>query len=363
MRVRHFACVAPPVIGGIGKAALDEVQLLNRHGVVAELVVPARSGVTFETPIRSMSTRRAWGNAAIVRDLARYCQNTDLLHLHYPFFGVAEPLLLQTKRPPIVVTVHMRAMESGWRGFVFDAHHHLLQSMLLRRADRILVPSLDYAKEVSLSQNWNELSDRVIELPFFAKTPSERPTSLARRGWLFVGGLDAAHRFKGLSLLLSALKMLPGEELTVVGDGNERHVFEEEVRELGLETRVRFLGRISNEALAQTYAEHRCLVVPSTSVAEAFSLVAMEAQIHGLPVIASDLPGVRTVVRHEKTGWLVAPGSIQALSDQMRAVLTLSDDKWLETSRAAKQWAEERFSEASHASTLIRVYHEVCGSQ
>ena len=178
-----------------------------------------------------------------------------------------------------------------------------------------------------------------------------------------MGGLDAAHRFKGLSLLLLALKMLPGEELTIVGDGNERHAFEEEARQLGIETRVRFLGRVSNEVLAQVYVEHRCLVVPSTSVAEAFSLVAMEAQMHGLPVIASNLPGVRTVVRREKTGWLVPPESVQALADRMRAVLAMSEEEWQGISRAAMQWAEERFSETSHARTLIQVYREVCGSR
>ena len=70
---------------------------------------------------------------------------------------------------------------------------------------------------------------------------------------------------------------------------------------------MHFVGGVTHSQLPPYLLSADCLVLPSDSV-ESFGLVLIEAMACGLPVVASNLPGVRTTVRHENDGYLVPPG-------------------------------------------------------
>ena len=77
----------------------------------------------------------------------------------------------------------------------------------------------------------------------------------AKRRMLFVGGLDAAHAFKGLSLLLDTLVLVQEYDLhlVVVGDGNLKKTYRAQVHDKGLESRITFAGNVSQEDLPRYY--------------------------------------------------------------------------------------------------------------
>ncbi|MEK7116533.1 MAG: glycosyltransferase family 4 protein, partial [Patescibacteria group bacterium] len=294
MRVIHIACVAPPQIGGIGQVAAFEVAQLRARGIDASLVSPT-------------TQRFFWhfGNAAALdlRPIMEDVRNADIVHLHYPFYGTAGIVAQLRKRGVItrlVVTLHMDATARGLKGFYFDLHRRVAQSRILKMADALLVSSLDYARHSSFAS----LADRCYELPFgvdekrFAPYLTPSPLSFIRRGGsvLFVGGMDTAHAFKGVEVVLRAMtQMSQNVTLTLVGDGNLRHGYEKFARTLGISSRVKFLGRVSDAELPDVYRSADVFAFPSSSDAEAFGLAALEAQSSGVPVVASDLPGVRTV--------------------------------------------------------------------
>lgn len=374
MKVTHLACIAPPETGGIGQVAYDEVIGLRERGVDARLVsskqgwtrgvgpAPAEKG---DAVSRLPSIIRV-GNAALLRGLGRVIQEADILHLHYPWYGVAEFLLSSRPKKPVVVTFHMDASAPDMRGVAFSTHRYLLQSRLLRHASRILVSSRDYAEHSSLAPLLPELGDKVIQLPFALDTdffsPSERRVVSHDKNAriLFVGGLDKAHHFKGLSLLLRAMTALPKTvTLAIVGDGGERARFEKEVATLDLMNRIAFLGRVSREVLRDTYRDADVLAFPSTSVAEAFGLVALEAQACGVPVVASGLPGVRTVVRDGETGILVSPGSVEELTKGLME-LCLGQEKRQLYAKNARTHVLTSYSRTRHLDKLIEVYQGIC---
>ncbi|MBP6945069.1 glycosyltransferase [Patescibacteria group bacterium] len=370
MKVTHLACIAPPETGGIGQVAYDEVMGLRERGVDARLVssgngwtrgmdqvLAEKSDVVYRLP----SIIRV-GNAALIRGLGRVVQDADIIHLHYPWYGVAEFLLSARPKKPVVVTFHMDASASDLRGVAFAAHRYLLQSRLLRNASRILVSSRDYAEHSSLAPLLSELGDKIVQLPFALDTdffsPSEQKAVSHDKGAhiLFVGGLDKAHHFKGLPLLLRALTALPKSiTLKIVGDGGERARFEKDVVALDLVSRVAFLGRVSREALRDTYRDADVLAFPSTSVAEAFGLVALEAQACGVPVVASGLPGVRTVVQDGETGILVSPGSAEALTKGIMELCTNQEKRQI-YAKNARVHALQGFSQKTHIDKLLEVY-------
>ncbi|MBM3205009.1 glycosyltransferase family 4 protein [Candidatus Uhrbacteria bacterium] len=373
MRVVHLACVAPPEIGGIGTAALREVVGLRARGIDARLIAP-ETGREADEDDRSFVTRVhpivRWGNGAILPPLQKQLKGADVIHLHYPFLGVAERLLSGIQREiPIVMTFHMDPTPKGIKGVLVRAHRMMIQPFLLPHASKIIVSSLDYAQRSSARHFFATHLDRVVELPFgidtefFSPGPSHRERFLIPADaptLLFVGGLDRAHSFKGVEELFRAFAMLdPSTHLIMIGDGDVRTVYESIARESGFESRVHFLGRVDDETVRDAYRSADVFVFPSTSEAEAFGLVAVEAEACGLPVVASSLPGVRTVVRHQETGFLVPPKDVEALAAAIKQLL--SDAPMRRTfGERGRALAQERFSWDRHLDGLMEVYREVC---
>lgn len=374
MKILHLACVAPPEIGGIGKVADREVALLRLRGHDARLIAP-------ELPFDQNSPERSavWrfptffraGNASVLKGVLPELKRADVIHLHYPFYGTAEQVLLNANTlPPIIVTFHMDAIPGGWRQGLIAMHQVGAQDALLSRAAQVLVSSLDYARRSSLQRFAAQRPEKIAELPFgvdadlFSQGPGSRDRFLIPTGvpnLLFVGGMDRAHSFKGVPVLLDAFSKLEAHaHLLLVGDGDLRHAFEERAKQLNIATRTHFLGRLSQEDLVAAYRSSDIFVFPSTSRAEAFGLVALEAQAVGLPVVASDLPGVRTVVKQGETGLLVPPSDAEALASGIRTLL-LDNGLRARMGSAARRHAE-RLSWDAHVDGLLGIYQRVCAS-
>lgn len=378
MRVIHLACVAPPETGGIGAVAFREVQLLCERGVNATLFAPERGAHLADDKASHVKRIKTWlsrGNASWMRlpSVLEELSSAEVVHLHYPFYGVAEDIAVMRRLGKIkrlVITLHMDATARGWKGLIFNLHRWLFQPFILMAADELTVSSKDYA----LSSSYKSLVSRVKELPFGvdAQRFSPKEPGVPRvllvdvpatsRVVLFVGGMDTAHAFKGVPVLIKALAELPSDVVGVfVGDGDLRASFEELARSKGLASRVRFVGRASEEDLPKYYREADIFAFPSTSAAEAFGLVALEAQASGVPVVASDLPGVRTVVSAPETGLLVPPGNAQSLA---RALGLLLDDpaRRARMGELAHGRVLAKYTWERHVEDLIELYKKVCAS-
>lgn len=144
---------------------------------------------------------------------------------------------------------------------------------------------------------------------------------------LFVGriqplkGADVAVR----SLAALDARGLGGAHLLLVGGPSGPRGDEEVVALralagcLGLADRVSFVPPQPHEALSSYYRAADCCVVPSRS--ESFGLVALEAAACGIPVVASDVGGLSTLVEDGQTGFLVPDGTVEAFADRLAVVL------------------------------------------
>lgn len=134
---------------------------------------------------------------------------------------------------------------------------------------------------------------------------------------------------KGLIYLLEALRVLKNMgyifELDLIGDGADRSYLEEVTKMLGLEDIVHFVGYVPfGQELLQYYRNSDIFVLPSLT--EGVPQVIIEAHASGTPVIASSVGGVTQIIEHKVTGWLVAPGNVQQLTD---GILRLRSDREL----------------------------------
>ncbi len=359
MRVLHIACVAPPETGGIGVVAYMESVLLQQRGIQTVFVAPSRKDVPENMGIHRIESSYAIGHGAFMNKniLSTYCQNADIVHFHYPFHGTDTRILELKKKgiiKKLVITVHMDATASGLKGCIFYCHRFFVQKRLFDCADLLIISSQDYAGQASFKKY------SFLELPFGVDTEKFYPAAESGKGILFVGGMDTAHAFKGVTVLLKAMTFLP-ERITcqLVGDGNLRAGFEQLSQSLGIQHRVKFLGRISDEELPYVYRSASVFAFPSTSAAEAFGLVALEAAASGLPVIASDLPGVRIVVKHHETGILVKPSDPVSLAAGLKYILE-NDIVRKKFGVQARERVVKEFSAVQHIDRLIEAYTTVC---
>jgi glycosyltransferase involved in cell wall biosynthesis len=373
MKIVHLACVAPPQIGGIGKVAAQEVGLLRSRDVDAALLAPRpKYPLPEETRTDILRIPALWqtGNASQFAPWALFPQikDADIVHLHYPFFGTdleVDFFKFFGAIKKLVVTLHMDADVGGWRGAVNRVHRHTVQELVLRSADALLVSSLDYARHSSFDKF---VSPKMHELPFGVDEERFAPggRDLAKFGIpegvkvvSFVGGMDKPHSFKGVDVLLKACAQLPRDTWCVLaGDGELRPGFEKLAQELGITDRVKFVGRVAERDLPSVYRAGDVFAFPSVSGAEAFGLVALEAQACGIPVVASDLPGVRTVVADKETGLLTPPANSNELAAHLRLMLE-NPEMRRAMGEAGRKRVVEKFTWKKHLEGLMGIYNNV----
>lgn len=246
---------------------------------------------------------------AVARTLAALrSERPDVLHLHEPLSPGAPWAALLTRPAPAVGTFH--ASGSAIAG-IYRAARPLLRPLARRLASRTAVS--DDARRTA--ERWLGGAYRIlpngVDVERFAKAepwPSERPAVL------FVGRHEER---KGLGVLLEAFAGLEDEAvLWVAGEGPQT----EELKARGTRG-VEWLGPVSDEEKARRLRGAAAFCAPSM-YGESFGIVLLEAMAARVPVVASDIPGYRDVVRRDREALLVPAGDADGLRSALRAVLT-----------------------------------------
>ena len=174
---------------------------------------------------------------------------------------------------------------------------------------------------------------------------------------LFVGRLMPQ---KGVDHLLHALAAMRKQaSLDIVGDGPSRAALEGLAGELGIATRVRWHGQLSQSQLPRLYQSAAAVVVPSTE--EGLGLVAVEALLCETPVVAFDSGGLRDVIQHDRTGLLVPPGDRTALARTLDDLLG-REGRGSDLGRAGRLYALSAFAPESAARRYADIYQQVIGA-
>ena len=236
------------------------------------------------------------------------------------------------------------------------------QRRLLRRADRVIAVSHSLLEQASNLYPFLRDKSEVIPnglAPEWFESASEQPPKGATRYVLYVGRLD---RVKGVDLLLRAWSQLadqmPGE-LWLAGDGPERKALQDLAVSLKIADRVQFLGRLQREKLRALYRNTEFVVLPSRR--EGLSWVTLEAGACGAICIATMVGGSVEVIEHEKTGFLVATESPEALARGMLRALRLRPPDLDLMKHAARQRIRNHFSNARMRDRYEHVYCSLAG--
>ena len=368
MRIAIVTPVYPPYRGGMGSVAARDAHELKARGLEVSVFTPDYRDRDQNPEAEYLAPIFAFGNAAVLPQLVKKLDGHDLAHLHYTFYGADIFVWLWSilRRKPYVLTYHMQPKTGDWRDFVFRLHRVFIEPLIVRQARAVLVSSLDYAQSIGLRHA------QLIDMPFGV---DEQRFTTGRDGafrdqhgipveacvFIFVGGLDRAHSFKGVDVLIRAAALLDAKKdwrLLIVGDGDMRKSYAGLAQALGLADRVVFAGALVDADLPRAYKAADVHVLPSTTKSEAFGLVTLEAAATGLPSIVSDLPGVRTLVTNGETGFVVESGIEESLEEAMQKFLNNSHLA-REMGLKARRRVEVGYTNKSLADRLVGVYKRI----
>lgn len=388
MKLAIVSPVFPPYRSGMGTVVQENAQMAAEAGYETYVFTPwyrvvraalrneKRDGIT----IHRLFPLFSFGNAAVLPQLFWKLRRVDCIHLHYPALGMEIPVLFWSLLgKKVLTTYHMDLVgKSVVMRAIFRLYSAIFLPLVMRCSSIVFVTSYDYAATSPLIGSFfKKYRAHFIELPCSVDTERFFPHVSGQPGdlepyILFVGALDAAHYSKGVLVLLEALSLVCRDpssldyarddrnalrmtdcKLVIIGDGDMRKSYEDRAQALGIAGRTHFAGSVGHDELPCWYAGAQCLVLPSTDATEAFGVVIIEAAASGVPAIASNLRGVRSVIKDGVTGFLVEPKSAHALHEKIRWMID-NPNEARAMGAAARTRVKERYAYDAVARTYIQ---------
>jgi glycosyltransferase involved in cell wall biosynthesis len=329
--------------------------------VAAELGVPH---VHLTSLQRDVSATTDLTTVYALRRLLRD-RRPDVLHTHTAKAGTTgrtAALLAGRARPRVVVHTFHGHVLSGYFDPMRERVFRLVERGLARSSGRLIAVSDEVrrdlvafhvarAEKIAVVPYGFDLDSRVRSDP---ETRSRKRSELGvDEGAFVIGWAGRLTAIKQPLDLIRVAAQVDGSRLVLAGDGELRAATEALADELHIRDRVRLLGYVDD--MGDVYAAFDALLL--TSLNEGTPVVAIEAQAAGVPVVATDAGGTRTVVADGETGFLAPIGDIDALAERLRAI---RDDAGLRERLAARGRTRMRevFSVERMVDDVERVYEE-----
>jgi glycosyltransferase involved in cell wall biosynthesis len=199
----------------------------------------------------------------------------------------------------------------------------------LLRACVVTVTSEDYARH---SRMWPWIRPSMVVLPPPCPPCPAGEPSFRQTAGPHVGFLGRIVREKGLEYLIRGFRQLPDPDARLLIGGNHGTVAGGSVvrgvrAEIGDDARIWLLGFVPDDLLGDFYASLDLFALPSVNGFEAFGIVQAVAMLAGVPVLASDIPGVRQPLIETGFGALVPPANSVAITAALRRLFADPPDR------------------------------------
>ena len=291
----------------------------------------------------------------------------DLVHAHMSDSAIIAAGASRLARVPFVITHHSNrllpregAMATKLRAALFGpavraARANVAVSEEVR--ERLLAATGIAADCVCVVRNGIPIPDEAALV-----------ATQARRGVWRSGGrgpviviIGRLIEIKGQRQLIAAapaiLARFPQARIVIVGDGPDRHALAEQARTLGVAASIEFTGSIADVAAVLAGAD----LYVSTSLYEGLPMALLEAMSWAVPVVASDVPGNRDLVRDGETGRAYAHGDLAGLAETIAR--TLSDPGAVALAQRGRALAAERYGIDAMVSGYDAIYRRACDGQ
>jgi glycosyltransferase involved in cell wall biosynthesis len=245
-------------------------------------------------------------------------------------------------RTPIIATYHCDVTlpagpVNAVQRTVVDASNRLA----MKRSAIVAVTSEDYARN---SRMWSAIEPAMAIVAPPCPPPPDGMASYRETDGPHIGFLGRIVREKGLEYLVRGFRALPDPDARLLIGGDFTHVaggsVVQQVRAaIGDDPRIRLLGFVPEDRIGDFYASLDVFTLPSVNAFEAFGIVQAVAMLAGVPVLSSDIPGVRQPVAQTGFGTVVPPADPAAITRALEGLRNDPPDRV-----AGRKAAHEAFS-------------------
>jgi len=246
---------------------------------------------------------------------------------HSSLFILNRKLKKECNFPIISIVHHLKSSERGpkWRNFFYrtiersylnSVDGFIFNSQTTRNSAIENCPDIKNFPNIVAYPAGDHLDPAIKEEEIIHRADEKGPLRV-----LFVGNLIPR---KGLHDLIEAIRNLPrgGILLTIAGDpsidpGYFRKL-KNQVKRLNLQDFVRFSGFVQEKSLRILYRSHHVLAVPSSY--EGYGIVYLEGMGYGLPAIGTTSGAASDIITHNKDGFLITAGDVNALAGHLETV-------------------------------------------
>ena len=275
----------------------------------------------------------------------------DVVHTHTYKAGLLGRLASFLCRVPVVYTAHTWCFQPGtgawWKklGLLGEWLSARLSFRIITvsEANKAMALSFRVGSENTIQTIHNGVSDVGIRA-----RPEKNPPSIVMVARFVIQ--------KDQMSLIRALAQVQGEwQLRLIGDGPTREQVREKVNKLGINNRVEFLGQRSDVPQLLADASIFALITHL----EGLPLAILEAMRASLPVVASDVGGVRETIDDGRTGFLIPHGDTETLRARLQ---TLIDDSALRRrmGEAGREKYQRHFGYSSMIGKTMDIYRAAC---
>jgi glycosyltransferase involved in cell wall biosynthesis len=356
-----------PYRGGIETVLKDLCDELQSRVELQVLVTNTSARTVHEQRAFPVTRVASWGtllSSSIAPGFPGWLRKLpgDILHVHVPNPVAEVSYLMAARDRPLVAHFHSDIVRQK---FMLRVYAPLLESFY-RHASRIVVPTPNH---ISVSPFVSKFKEKCRVVPFgirlskfdLTEAIAKKADQLRSDGpaVLFIGRLVY---YKGIEYLIEAMSRVKAR-LWIIGTGPLESKLKQLTVQLNLQSKVRFLGNVSDEDVPAYYHACEVFVLPSVANSEMFGIVQLEAMACRKPVVATNLPtGVSYVNVHGLTGLLVPPRNPEALAEAINKLLASSSLR-REMGEAGRKRVESEFTAAKMAAGILDVYQDVLNSR
>src|SRR3990170_1191801 len=384
--VRKRFCIVTltflPHVGGIERVVYEQGKRLMQKGfevtVVTSKMNTAKTYTVDGIQVRcydSLNTAFGVGIPYSIPQINSFktflkCVNeSDLIHVHgHPYLSsLYAAKLAKSYAKPVILTQHNTFIE--YENTFWDHVEWLndasVGKQVIKNSDRIIAgsnPTKRYVHSLGADPAKTSVLHNGVDVNRFAPSktlrdetrrklgiPTKATVILTVRRLVYKNGIDTL-----IETAATALKQNPKLVFLVVGTGPDLAQVQAKTAQLGISENFKLTGFVSDAELPAYYNAADLFALPSKS-GEGLPLVALEAMACGIPVIATDVGGIREIILAD-TGKLVPPDSPQQMSE---AVLEFSSRDLSELKRKLRVTIEQKFSWEKNVESLLEIYEEL----
>jgi glycosyltransferase involved in cell wall biosynthesis len=379
MKVLQFGKHFPPDIGGIESVIAVLTRSINALGVRSDVLCASTRNVTEIVKESGYTVMRiaSWGKFAstaispgLIWHFFKIHRQYDIVHVHMPDPLVIVSILLARPKARIVLHWHgdVDFTKFKWLGYLYKP----LEKILIRRADKVIMATHSH---YNFSINRDIFAEKFSIIPY-ALDPEfvaqahdkQRGTEslMSNKNSTFkIFSVGRLIYYKGFDYLVESAKFLNEDyEIIIGGSGPLRESLEIKIQSMGLQNKVRLIGRLTDSELLEAHRGCDVFCLPSISQGEMFGMVQLEAMCFGKPVVSTLIPnsGVAEVNINAETGLVVPIRDSRALAE---AFMRLRNDTNLREimSQKARRRAHEVYGNDIIIPQLISLYQELLVSK